>query len=306
MPNHRLKLKLLRLLLLVTINSAAMAGPLEDANAAYEKKDFTRAIELFSPLADSGDQVALWRLGYMYVKGEGVVADTKRGFDLIYRASEMNNASALSFIASALSDQSPAKAYEFWLRAAEAGDALAQFNVATYLSFSIGGIKRNDAEAFSWYRKSAEQGHADAQYVLAQAYQAGTGTSIDYPEAMRWYKAAAAHGLATAQERIAYMYMMGQGVTQDYSEASKWQLRAAERGLALAQIQIGKMYMNGQGLPRDLVQAHKWINVALGSLPGSEQALRTHTAELLTTASKSMTSKQIQLAQKLAREWRAK
>ena len=286
--------------------SSATAGPLEDASAAYEKKDYAKTIDILSPLAENGEPVALWRLGLMYVRGEGVIADTKRGFDLIFRASEFNNPTALGFLASAYGDRDPAQAYGLWLRAAQAGDALAQYNVATYLQHSIGGVKRNDAEAFSWYRKAAEQGHTEAEFALAQAYRSGTGTSMDYPEALRWYKAAAERGLANAQERIAYMYMMGQGVTQDYSEASKWQLRAAERGLALAQLQLGQMYMNGQGLSKDYVQAHKWINVALGSLPASEQGLRNHALEQLTIASKSMTPKQIELAQKLARDWRAK
>lgn len=292
--------------ILVAATSNVTAGPLEDANAAYGKKDFSKAASILSPLAESDNPAALFRLGYMYLRGEGVAADTKRGIDLISRASELNDPSALGFLASGYSDSEPAKAYGLWRRAAEIGDALAQYNVGNYLRFGIGGVARNDFEAFSWYRRAADQGFMEAQYSLGQSYQSGIGTTMNYSEAMRWFKIAAERGLAEAQERVAYMYLEGQGVTQDYAEAAKWQLRAAERGLALAQVKLGTMYMNSQGLTKDLVQAHKWINIALGSLPASEQALRKHAIEQLAAASKTMTPKQIELAQRLAREWRPK
>ena len=66
---------------------------------------------------------------------------------------------------------------------AEQGDATAQHNYE---------------KAAFWYRKAAEQGHADAQNNLAARYATGTGVTKDLAEALKWYRAAAAQGHPTA------------------------------------------------------------------------------------------------------------
>ena len=40
-------------------------------------------------------------------------------------------------------------------------------------------MPEDDAEAVKWYRKAAEQGHADAQYNLGDFYADTTGISIE-------------------------------------------------------------------------------------------------------------------------------
>jgi TPR repeat protein len=37
-----------------------------------------------------------------------------------------------------------------------------------------GGLPQDYTEAMRWYRRSAEQGHADAQYLIATKYESGT------------------------------------------------------------------------------------------------------------------------------------
>ena len=57
MPNlsHTLRATLLTWLMLVSIAGAAVAGPFEDALAAYDSQDYATADRLFRPLADSGN-----------------------------------------------------------------------------------------------------------------------------------------------------------------------------------------------------------------------------------------------------------
>ena len=51
-------------------------------------------------------------------------------------------------------------------QAAEQGDAEAQFILGS--CYEAGdGVKQDKAEAVKWFRKAAEQGHAKAQYNLA-------------------------------------------------------------------------------------------------------------------------------------------
>ena len=54
------------------------------------------------------------------------------------------------------------------------------------------------AEAVKWWRKAAEQGHAQGQYNLAVMYGDGKGVSQDYAEAVKWYRKAAEQEYAKA------------------------------------------------------------------------------------------------------------
>jgi TPR repeat protein len=79
-------------------------------------------------------------------------------------------------------------------------------------------------------RRLAEQGDADAQYDLGNAYRYGEGVAQDRPEAMRWYRKAAEQGRAEAQQKLGDAYYFGWGIPQDYAEAVEWYRRAAEQG----------------------------------------------------------------------------
>ena len=61
--------------ILAAMVGAALAGPLEDANAALIRKDYAKALPLYRPLAANGDPSAQVNLGYMYDEGLGVPRD---------------------------------------------------------------------------------------------------------------------------------------------------------------------------------------------------------------------------------------
>ena len=92
------------------------------------------------------------------------------------------------------------------------------------------GIAQDDAEAYKWYRKAAEQGHADAQCKLGFVYSSDKCTPQDQAEGTRWYRKAAEQGHADAQVRLGWRYANGQGVAQDEAEAVRWVRNAAEQG----------------------------------------------------------------------------
>ena len=57
---------------------------------------------------------------------------------------------------------------------AEKGDAVALHNVG--VSYQRGcGVERSDAEAAKWYRRAADKGNADAQFNLAVFFRDGRG-----------------------------------------------------------------------------------------------------------------------------------
>jgi uncharacterized protein len=60
------------ILAVVISMSTVLAGPLEDADAAERRDDFSTAIPIYRTLADKGVVAAYDRLGYFYYLGVGV------------------------------------------------------------------------------------------------------------------------------------------------------------------------------------------------------------------------------------------
>ena len=106
-------------------------------------------------------------------------------------------------------------------RAAERGDATAQFNLGVMYAKGE-GVPRDDTEAVRWYRQAAEQNHADAQFTLGLMYINGLGVLRDDTEAVHWYRGAAAQGHADAQLLLGGMYVEGRGVLKDSVLAHMW------------------------------------------------------------------------------------
>lgn len=76
--------------------------------------------------------------------------------------------------------------------------------------------------AFDAYQKAADAGHAGAQYNLATFYIEGKVVRQDYEKAVEWFEKAANQGLKDAQYNLAAMYHQGAGVEKDEEKAQYW------------------------------------------------------------------------------------
>ena len=54
----------------------------------------------------------------------------------------------------------------------------------------------------AWYRKAADQGDADAQYILGYCYETGAGVPKDTAQAADWYRKAATQGHTNARQGL--------------------------------------------------------------------------------------------------------
>ena len=114
------------------------------------------------------------------------------------------------------------------------------------------------ARAFEKILKAAEQGDAGAQYNLGFRYYFGKFVPEDYAEALKWFRKAAEQGYAHAQFSLGFLYDHGHGVLENDAEAFKWYRKAAEQGYADAQYNLGNMYDKGRSVPEDKAEALKW------------------------------------------------
>jgi TPR repeat protein len=64
------------------------------------------------------------------------------------------------------------------------------------------GVAQDDKQAVYWYQKAADQGDAGAQYNLGEMYQYGVGVAQDHKQAVYWTQKAADQGHKTAERKL--------------------------------------------------------------------------------------------------------
>ena len=71
-------MRLLTILLLLAFAAAgpALAAPLDDANAAYQRGDYATAEKILLPMAEAGNPYAQYRLGMVYAEATGEMRST--------------------------------------------------------------------------------------------------------------------------------------------------------------------------------------------------------------------------------------
>jgi len=147
-------------------------------------------------------------------------------------------------------------------------------------------------------RREAEKGNAEAQFVLAQAYDRGRGVPQDQAEAVRWYRQAAEQGDAFSQFILGNKYWKGSGISKNEQEAIRWWHNAAAQGYAPAQNSLGQALANGsKTVPQEKVQAYMWLT--LSAKQGDQEADQQRTV-----LSKQLKQSQLKKAMALVKAWK--
>lgn len=133
------------------------------------------------------------------------------------------------------------------------------------------GVVVPRAEGVKWTLRAAQQGDATAQFNMALRYDSGRGVPQDSTESLKWLLKAAEQDFVKAQYNLGCMYNIGEGAPQDHAEAVKWLRKAAEQGYASAQKNLGVQYGLGQGVPQSDVEAYVWSSIA--AVSGDEGAI---------------------------------
>lgn len=142
-------------------------------------------------------------------------------------------------------------AMRWYFKAANDGDANAQFLLGLKYERGV-DLPADSAKAVRWYGKAAKQGHAEAQFMLASLYARGDGVPTDMPQSVDLYRKAAVQGLSAAQYNLGVAYLNGSGISPNPELALAWVSIAAEAGLAPA---VALYQELRETLPTDLVEA---------------------------------------------------
>jgi len=121
------------------------------------------------------------------------------------------------------------------------------------------GVPLDDKEAYKWWLKAADQGLADAQYMVGAWYCNGRGVEKDIEIGLKWLQKSIGQGNAAAQYFLGKTYAEGQGVDKNESAAFEWYQKAAEQWYPAAIVQLAWMYARGQGVSKDYMKACEWF-----------------------------------------------
>ena len=117
------------------------------------------------------------------------------------------------------------------LRAAEAGNAIAQLRLA--LLYDQGdGVTQSAKSAFEWYSRAAAQGEPESQNQVGLFYELGEGVPENWDLAARLFQASAQQGWMKGQFSLARAYQFGIGVPQNRQTAVAWFAKAGAQGNA--------------------------------------------------------------------------
>ena len=111
------------------------------------------------------------------------------------------------------------------LAQAQKGDAKAQLKIGEYFWKENG--KRS--QGVEWFRKSAEQGNAQACYYLGESYRLGIGTTKNASTGVEWLKKGADKGNVMSMYQLAECYEKGEGVAKNKQQALYWYEKVDEK-----------------------------------------------------------------------------
>jgi len=192
---------LLTLLLLARPSPATGVDAFQSGWAAYERGDYSQALDSWLPLAQQGHASAQINLAVMYEHGKGVPQDVER-------------------------------ALSWYQAAAHQGSAIAQYNLGSFLA-DRNILTTDDEDGLYWLFKAAAQNYADAQYQLGLMYAQGVAGQAKIADAPQWLYQAGVNYLSNGDTDGARSAV---SALQEISSAHRLSLQlesqlAAQRGL---------------------------------------------------------------------------
>jgi TPR repeat protein len=134
--------------------------------------DFTAAATCYATAAERGYDWAQYNLAGLYIRGAGVLQDRPHALKLLRQAAAQGHAKSLTVLGRFLEEgwdmpPDPGGAYALYIRAAQAGDFRAQYNLGTLL-VEDGRLD----EALRWFRQAATAGSPDMLAHLVRSLSA--------------------------------------------------------------------------------------------------------------------------------------
>ncbi|DAZ95603.1 TPA: hypothetical protein N0F65_006089 [Lagenidium giganteum] len=150
--------------------------------------------------------------------------------------------------------QNQALAAEYFERAAQAGEPMAQANFGMMLANGL-GVKQDNASALDYFHRAAEQGSGFAMHGIGVMYWTGAGVEKNETEAVRYFHLAVDHDYLEAHTYLGSAYLNGIGAQRDEARAFEHFTLASESHSSQALFNLGVMHYQGYGTPQSCPKA---------------------------------------------------
>lgn len=162
--------------------------------------EFGKAYDEFEKLANTfDDDKALYSLGVCLYTGKGCPVNRSAALMCWNMAAKLGNVDAIRQLLSFATDE--AQRFEYYLSAAQAGDAAAAYEVAERYANGT-GVKINYSCAAYWYSQAVKD-YPAANRGLGDLYMEGHGVTQNVSEAQRYYEFGSDYGDELSYERLA-------------------------------------------------------------------------------------------------------
>ena len=141
---------------------------------------------------------------------------------------------------------------------AQRGNPEAQYMTGMMYNNGI-GVSRNPQKAFEWFRKAADAGDPLGAYKLGCYYGGQFNVvAVDLAKALEYKLIAAKAGYDRAQHDVGIRYCE----KGNYGETIKWWKMSAEQGYPMALYNLSVMYNEGKGIPKDPALTYAYFKLA--------------------------------------------
>lgn len=238
--------------------------------------DTTNYVKFLRLAVKRGYGPALYDYGRMLVLGKYVEEDSKQGWQLIQKAAEQNEPSAMHLLGMEYyyygmnHPLDAVKGFDWLKKAANAGYFPANLETGTiYLGkddttnairyYTIADDLGWDHRAYVvYYDKYYESLLRDADVILGNYFYDNEKSSKDINAAIKYWSHAAYFGHGEAAYHVGFRLLEGTEVEQDLKLGVTYMEMAARLGNPEAQAYYGDCYMNGVGVERDSLKAIEW------------------------------------------------
>ncbi|MCD8006182.1 MAG: sel1 repeat family protein [Oscillospiraceae bacterium] len=233
-----------------------------NAQTAYQNKDYNATIKYLEPLLKAGISRAQCLMAQLYHLGNGVEKDDARAVQFYLLAAEKGDAVACHNLAMFYADgKGVEKDLDEALRWAEKAKAAGSDKADSTIAVIRKAISNRDAkEAIA----KSEAEFPDDKYSLQELYYLSVKYSKDgdYEKSFGLTLRLALKGVIQAQFNCGAAYTMGKGTAKDEEKAAYWYERAAVNGDSSAQTACGIIYQNGNGVAQNHEKALFWYEKA--------------------------------------------
>lgn len=243
-----------------------------DKNGENYNPEF--AVKLFTEAANCGITVAKYKLGKLFLSGDGVEKDIAKAVEWLKQSAAGENefaeyALGRLYLQGKEIEKDTITAEKYLLKAVSRGNKYAAYLLGKeYLNGENFG--KNTQKAVGYLKLAAEKNFEPAEYVLGKLYLQGEEVGKDVATAEKYLLNAAEHGNKFAEYILGKEYLRGENFPKDVQKAIDYLKRAAEKGFDFAEYELGKIYLFGNDAPKDTETALEYLNSAAAN--GNEYA----------------------------------